>query len=149
MHRRTASIVLLSSAASWLPACGKPDDPQASLEAAVQRLQDALEAKDAGAVLDMLDPRFRAQSDTSEGMDREWARKTMTLMFLRYAQVKVIAVTRNSRVDEAGGQTGRTEAQVLVTGAQGLIPERAAPYRVELQWWREGDDWLLRDLRWE
>jgi hypothetical protein len=149
MQRRTASIALLASATLWLPACGKPDDPQAALEAAVQRLQDALEAKDADAVLDMLEPRFRAQSDTSEGMDRDWARKTMTLMFLRYAQVKVIAVTRSSRVDTAGGQTGRTEAQVLVTGAQGLIPERAAPYRVEMQWWRDGDDWLLRDLRWE
>ncbi len=145
MDRRTASIVLLSSAAIGLLACGKPDDPQDALEAAVQRLQDALEAKDADAVMDLLDPRFRAQDE----LDREWARKTMTLMFLRYAQVQVIAVTRNSRVDEAGGQTGRTEAQVLVTGAQGLIPERAAPYRLELQWWRDGDDWLLRDLRWE
>lgn len=145
MDRRTASLFVLSSAAVGLSACGKPDDPQAALEAAVQRLQDALEAKDADAVLDLLDPRFRAQDE----LDREWARKTMTLMFLRYAQVKVIAVTRSSRLDAAGGRTGRTEAQVLITGAQGLIPERAAPYRVELQWWREGDDWLLRDLRWE
>ena len=93
----------------------------------------------------MLDTRFRAQDE----YDAEWARKTMALMFLRYQQVKVIAVTRSSRVDAAGGQTGRTEAQVLVTGAQGLIPERAAPYAVQLEWWREGDDWKLRDLRWE
>jgi len=70
-------------------------------------------------------------------------------MVLRYQQVQVIAVTRSSRVDAAGGQTGRTEAQVLVTGAQGLIPERAAPYAVQLEWWREGGDWKLRDLRWE
>ncbi len=141
--------LLWAGAAAALAACGQPSDPQAALEAAVQRLQDALEAKDADAVLDLLDPRFRAQSDTSEGMDREWARKTMALMFLRYASVKVIAVTRSSRVDAAGARTGRTEAQVLITEAQGLIPERAAPYAVELQWWREGDDWKLRDLRWE
>ncbi len=129
--------------------CGQPDDPQAALDATVQRLQDALEAKDADAVLDLLDAKFRAQSGESDGLDREWARKTMALMFLRYQQVKVIAVTRSSRLDAAGGQTGRTEAQVLVTGAQGLIPERASPYAVRLEWWREGSDWKLRDLRWE
>lgn len=133
----------------WLGACSRPDDPQATLEAAVQRLQDALEAKDADAVLDLLDARFRAQSGDSDGQDREWARKTMALMFLRYRQVKVIAITRSSRVDPASDRIGRTEAQVLVTGAQGLIPERASPYALQLEWWREGEDWKLRDLRWE
>ena len=135
----------LVAGALALLGCGQPDDPQAALDATVQRLQDALEAKDTDAVLDLLDAKFRAQDD----LDREWARKTMALMFLRYQQVKVIAVTRSSRVDAAGGQTGRTEAQVLVTGAQGLIPERAAPYAVQLEWWREGGDWKLRDLRWQ
>ena len=141
MQRRGWLVV----SALALLGCGQPDDPQAALDATVQRLQDALEAKDADAVLDLLDAKFRAQDD----LDREWARKTMALMFLRYQQVQVIAVTRGSRVDAAGGQTGRTEAQVLVTGAQGLIPERAAPYAVQLEWWREGGDWKLRDLHWQ
>lgn len=145
MHRRG----WLVAGALALLGCSQPDDPQAALDATVQRLQDALEAKDADAVMDLLDAKFRAQSGESDGLDREWARKTMALMFLRYQQVKVIAVTRSSRVDAAGGQTGRTEAQVLVTGAQGLIPERASPYAVQLEWWREGGDWKLRDLRWQ
>lgn len=98
---------VLLALASGLLACGRPDDPQAALEAAVQRLQDALEARDADAVLALLDARFRAQDD----LDREWARKTMALMFLRYQQVKVIAVARSSRVDPAAGRIGRTEAQ--------------------------------------
>ncbi|MFW5332650.1 hypothetical protein [Hydrogenophaga sp. ZJX-1] len=127
-----------------LTACSK-DDPQASLEAAVQQLQDQIEARDTGAVMDLLGAKFRAQ-DT---YDADWARKTMTLMFLRYAQVKVIAVSRNSRIDPPGSPIGLTEAQVVVTGAQGLIPERVAPYAVTLEWRREGADWKLRDLRWE
>lgn len=136
---------VLLALASGLLACGRSDDPKAALEAAVQRLQDALEARDADAVLALLDARFRAQDD----LDREWARKTMALMFLRYQQVKVIAVARSSRVDPAAGRIGRTEAQVLVTGAQALIPERVTPYAVRMEWWREGEDWKLRDLRWE
>lgn len=143
LTRRVLAALLLG-AALLLAACGK-DDPQVALEATVQRLQDALEAKDADAVLDLLDPQFRAQDE----LDREWARKTMALMFLRYQNVKVIAVSSSNRVDTAGGRTGRTEAQVLITGAQGLMPERASPYALQLEWWREGDDWKLRDLRWE
>jgi hypothetical protein len=136
------------SAVALLPplaACGQRDDPQAALDAAVQRLQDAIEARDAEAVLALLDAKFRAQDD----LDREWARKTLALMFLRYQNVKVIAVSRSSRVDPAAGRIGRTEAQVLVTGAQGLIPERVSPYAIQMEWWREGADWKLRDLRWE
>lgn len=128
-----------------LLACDKPDDPQAALEAAAQRLQDALEGEQTGDVMAMLDPRFRAQDE----LDVEWARKTMALVFLRFNQVRVIAVNRQSRIDEgSGARVGRTTAQVLVTGAQGLVPERAEPYSLELVWWREGDDWKLRDLRW-
>ncbi|MDO9033480.1 MAG: hypothetical protein Q7V09_23890 [Hydrogenophaga sp.] len=127
-----------------LTACSK-DDPQVSLEAAVQQLQDQIEARDTGAVMDLLDAKFRAQDE----YDADWARKTMTLMFLRYAQVKVIAVSRNSRIDPPGSPIGLTEAQVVVTGAQGLIPERVTPYVVTLEWRLEGADWKLRDLRWE
>jgi hypothetical protein len=136
----------LCAASIALLACGRPDSPQAALEAAVQRLQAALEGKEAGDVMAMLDVRFRAQDE----LDAEWARKTMSLVFLRFKQVRVIAVNAQSRIDEgSGGRVGRTTAQVLVTGAQGLIPERAEPYSLELVWWREGDDWKLRDLRWQ
>jgi hypothetical protein len=145
LPRRTLLVSATLVGGFLLAACGKPDDPQVALEAAVQRLQDALEAKQTSDVIAMLDPRFRAQDE----LDAEWARKTMTLVFLRFNQVRVIAVNRQSRIDEGGGgRVGRTTAQVLVTGAQGLIPERAEPYALELVWWREGDDWKLRDLRW-
>lgn len=141
--RRRAWLMAVSLA---LLACGKPDDPQAALEAAVQRLQDALEARQTGDVMAMLDSRFRAQDE----LDAEWARQTMALVFLRFRQVRVIAVNRQSRIEEgSGGRVGRSTAQVLVTGAQGLVPERAEPYTLELVWWREGDDWKLRDLRWQ
>lgn len=128
----------------WLAGCGK-NDPRASLEAAVQALQDNLEAKKTGAVMDQLHPGFRA----GEGMDREWAKRTMTLMFMRYANVKIIAVTRSSRIDTGSSQVGHTEAKVVVTGAQGLIPERAEPYDIQLQWRLDGSDWKLIELHWE
>lgn len=144
MKHRTFLSSLLLALVFGLSACGQAD-PQAQLEATVQKLQDNLEAKDTSAVIDQLDASFQAQ----DGLDREWARKTMTLMFLRYASVKVIAVTRKSSIDPTAAQSGLTQAQVLVTGAQGLIPERAAPYDVRLEWRRVSDDWKLTRITWE
>lgn len=144
IRRRALLLSLPAATLGSLTACSKPD-PQIALEAAVQQLQDHLEARDSKAVLAMLDTRFRAQDEH----DAEWARKTMALMFLRYASVKVIAVTRSSRIDPPGSGIGITEAQVVFTGAQDLVPERVAPYAVQLQWALDGSDWRLRDLRWQ
>jgi hypothetical protein len=127
-----------------LTACGR-DDPQAKLEAAVQKLQTNLEAKDTSAVIEQLDPGFQAQAE----FDRDWAKKTMTLMFFRYASVKVIAVTRKSNIDPTSPKIGLTQAKVLVTGAQGLIPERAEPFDVRLEWRLVSGEWKLAVLKWE
>jgi len=101
------------------------DNPQAELEAAVQTLQDNLEAKRAGAVLEQLAADFQAQSE----FDREWAKRTMTVLFLQNANVKVVALTRSSRIN--GETSGETDAQVVLAGGQGLLPERASPYLVK------------------
>ena len=142
LSRRFALLLLLLPL--WLVGCGKTD-PQAALEAAVQKLQDNLEARKTSDVMDQLHANFQA----GEGMDREWAKRTMTLMFFRYTNIKIIAVTRSSRIDSGSSQVGHTEAKVLVTGAQGLIPERAEPYAIRLQWRLEGSDWKLIELHWE
>lgn len=136
--------VLLACVLLGLGGCAK-DDPQASLEAAVQQLQDNLEARNRSAVNGQLHARFQAQG----ALDAAWANQTMALVFLRHAQVKVIAPVRSSRVDPALSHVGFTEAQVLLTGAEGLIPDRLAPYVVDMEWRREDGDWKLLDLRWQ
>ena len=137
---------LMLAGVALVGGCSKSETPLARLEAAVVSLQEALEARDTADVMQMLDERFRAQDE----LDADWARKTMTLVFLRFAQVRVLAVSsRSSLEDGENGTLGLTEAQVLVTGAQGLIPERLEPYAVTLRWRREGDDWKLRDLYWK
>lgn len=128
-----------------LSGCGARNDPQAALEAAVQQLQDALEAKQTGAVMAQLHDDFRAR----EELDRDWAKRTMTLLFLRHQNVRVIALGKNSWIDAALSNRGHTEAQVGLSGAEGLIPDSARHYSVKLEWWLEGDEWKLARLDWE
>jgi uncharacterized membrane protein YccC len=128
-----------------LTGCSERDDPQAALEAAVQRLQDNLEAKDKAAVLEQLHPQFFAQQQH----DREWARRTMALLFLRHKQVRVLPVSQDSYLDSTYSEKGHTEARLALSGADGLIPDSARYYAVKLEWWRDDGEWRLARLNWQ
>lgn len=122
-----------------------PSDPQAALEAAVQQLQDNLEAKNTGDVMEQLHPQFSAQQQ----YDRTWAQRTMAMLFLRHKQVRVIAIGTSSEVDPTYSEKGHTRAEVAMTGAEGLIPDSARHYSVKLEWWLEDGEWKLARLDWE
>lgn len=122
-----------------------PSDPQAALEAAVQQLQDNIEAKRNDEVLDQLHPQFSAQQQ----YDREWARRTMALLFLRHKQVRVLAIGTSSEIDPTYSDKGHTRTELALTGAEGLIPDSARHYSVTLEWWQEEGEWKLARLNWE
>ena len=135
---------LLALGAALLAACGK-GDPQARLEAAAKALQAAIEARHTGDAMDLLDEHFQG----SGNLDRDGTRRLLTATFLRYQNIRVMAMSSSHRVDPQTPTLGVSEAQVLVTGAQGLVPERAEPYKVRLEWRLVGGDWKLADLRWD
>ncbi|TWI54148.1 hypothetical protein IQ22_02010 [Pseudomonas duriflava] len=130
---------------SFLFLSGCQDDPQAALDKAVEQLQANLEAKKTSAVFDQLHPQFLAQQMN----DRQWARQTMTGLFLRYRQIKILAFSKNSQLDPTYTNKGYTDADVGLAGAEGLIPDAARHYRVRMEWWREGGDWKLARLDWQ
>lgn len=125
--------------------CAAQDDPQATLEMAVQQLQDNLQAKKAAAVLEQLHGEFLAQQTN----DRDWAKRTMTLLFLRHNNVKVLALSKDSRIDTTYRDKGYTDAQVALTGAEGLIPDSAQHVSVRLEWWQDDGEWKLARLEWD
>jgi len=86
-RRRAVLAMLVASAA--LAACGK-DDPQAKLEAAARALQAAIEARDIGDVMDLLDEHFQG----SGNLDRDGTRRMLTATFLRFQNIKLIAMSR-------------------------------------------------------
>jgi hypothetical protein len=67
-----ARLWIFALALTLIAGCS-PSNPQAALEAAVQQLQDNLEAKRSSAVLEQLHPEFRAQQQ----YDSQWAKRTM------------------------------------------------------------------------
>ena len=127
-----------------LAACGR-SGPEERLREAAQALQAAIEARDTGDVMDLLDTHFRGSGQ----LEPDSARRLLTATFLRYPQIRVVALAPSVRIDPQAPTLGVIEAQVVVTGAQGLVPERVEPYRVRTEWRLVDGDWKLADLRWE
>lgn len=127
-----------------LGGCGAKDTPQAALEAAVQQLQDNLSAKKNNAVFEQLHPQFQAKGE----FGREWAQRTMLLLFMQHKNVEVLALSKVSAINDTYREKGHTEAQVALIGAESLIPDSARHFVVEMEWWLEGDEWKLARLNW-
>lgn len=140
--RRIPLIFLLLFVA--LAGCSR-DDPQAALEKAARQLQAGLEEKNASAVLALLHSEFHS----GETQDRAWAERSMRLAFLRHRNIRIIALRHSSRLDSSYADRGYTEAEVSMSGAEGLIPQRAGHSSVKLEWWREDDQWRLARLSWD
>ena len=136
-----AATVVLSL---LLVGCGR-QDAQAALEAAAKSLQTSMEDKDIREMVSLIHPQFTA----NEGLDRDWAKRTATLMFLRHRNVQVIALNNRSWIDPTYPDKGYSEAQVALTGAEGLLPQRVGHYSIQLEWWRTDGEWQLARLRWE
>ncbi len=128
-----------------LVGCSK-SDPQAKLDQAADELQAALEAKDTSRVLDMLHEHFTAQSPSN---DKEWARRTMAAMFLSFKNIKIVAVNVQNRIDEKLPVRATSQGEVMVMGAEGLIPDSASRYRVEIEWREEGGEWKVIHIKWQ
>ena len=54
-----------------------------------------------------------------------------------------------TKLDPTFHDKGYTQAQIALTGAEGLIPDSAAQYQVKLEWWLHDGEWQLARLDWE
>lgn len=136
--------MLLALATTSLIACSSTT-PEDALNEAAKQLQNSLEDKQASAVVKQLHDDFQAQ----QRYDKQAVHQQMLGLFLRYRNVNIIVLNRQCQLDRGFNYRGQCTAQVTVTGAQGLIPERLDYYQVSSQWELSGDDWLLHSLDWQ
>ena len=142
--RRLVRNSLFVLGALAMAACSSTS-PEDALNEAAERLQASLQSRQAGAVARQLHDDFLAQ----QHYNRQAVRQQMLGLFMRYKSVNILVVNRQCQLDTGFNYRGQCTAQVAVTGAQGLIPERLEYYRVSSEWeWVEGE-WLLHRLDWE
>jgi hypothetical protein len=123
----------------------RDEPPLHALEQAGRLLQQNLEQKNRTAVLAQLHPQFLAQGQ----QDRQWADQTLRLLFLRHRHIRILVLGHSSQLDPQLSDRGHSSAEVTLTGAEGLLPDSARHYRVQLEWWFEQGRWQLARLRWQ
>lgn len=141
MLLRSCALFILSLS---LLACNSPS-PADALDAAAQHLQDNLSNKHSSAVAKQLHQDFSAEQQ----MDKKAAQQRMLQLFLRFKNVNILVINRSCQLDNSYHDRGHCSAQVAISGAQGLIPERADYYKVKSQWQLNGKDWQLLELHWD
>ena len=124
-------------------ACSR-SDPEQAVRAQVEALQQAIDARDAGAVEDLLAEDFVG----NEGMDRRGARQLAVAVFLRHRDVgaKVGPVS----VELRGETDALARFSVLATGGSGgLLPDSGQLYQVETGWRLVDGEWKLLSASWK
>lgn len=141
-NARLCARVLACLLIGVMAACSRTP-PEQAVRQQLEALQSAIDARDAGAVHDLLANDFIGNG----GMDRRGARQLAVAVFLRHRDVgaRMGPVTVELRSD--------TEAtasfSVLATGGDGgLVPGNGQVFDVETGWRLLDGDWRLLNARW-
>jgi len=127
--------------ATTFAGCAK-GDPERALRESVTALQVAVDARDAGAIEDLLAGDFVGP----EGLDRQGARRMAQLVFLRHQNVSATLGPLGVSMQDDHATVRFTA--VLTGGAGGLLPETGQLYEVETGWRLLEGDWKLTSAKW-
>lgn len=126
-----------------LPGCAEQGSVEEQVTAAINRMESAIED---GQVLEAM----ALVADDFQGQQGQLLRKDLfgliTLQRNRFREVGIQRLPLT--VSSDGGNFAGASFQVLLTGGQGLLPERGRLLAVDSTWLREGDDWLLWRADW-
>jgi len=128
----------------WLAGCGGPSEgPEAALRSWVAQGHEFAEAKDRSGLVDMISPAYV----DARGNDRDDIGDMFRLYFLRVHTVALI--TRIEELNVFGDDAGEVVLTVGMAGTHdGTFGFSADAYRFEMEFERDGNEWLLTSARW-
>jgi len=140
-------IVMLM--AVFCVACARTP-PEEAIHEAVAAIQTALAEHDNRGVRAHLATGFQGgPADAPTQLDPGGVQRLLAGYFLRYPNIGVV-VTGLTVTPLAHDPTQAwSEASVLLTGAEGLIPDTGRIYTVRGLWRQAEGDWQLAELSWE
>ena len=143
-NRNLGRYLAAGFAVLLLAACGDPpEEPEAALRAWVAKGHELAEAKERGALVDMISSGYT----DARGNDRDDINDLFRLYFLRVNNVALI--TKIEELAVYDGTAGRVVLTVGMAGTHdGTFGFSADAYRFDMEFERDSDDWLLTSARW-
>lgn len=137
------AIALMAITLFAFAACSR-DTPEQAVRQQVVAMQAAIDARDAGAVDDLLATDFVG----NEGMDRRGAKRLAAAVFLRHRAIN--AKVGPVSVELRGEADAIARFSVLASGGSGdLLPDSGQVYQVETGWRLVNGEWKLLNASWK
>ena len=127
-----------------LASCGT-SDPEAAIRANIASMQEAVEAKESGEAVKYMAEHFTGVS----GIDKRGIQRLLVWQFMQHKSINVAITHLDIAVNEYNPVTARMEAVVIVTGAEGLLPQNGELINVTGDWELHEGEWLLVSAQWE
>lgn len=144
---KLALVMLLLSACALVACSKKPQTPEAQIRAAVARIEKAAEARDVGAIVDFVSPRYK----DARGNDKQLIASALTMHYMRKGNRHALTVVRDIRLDGGGAADVEVLAALAATPIEGLDALeslRADLIRFQIRFEREGEDWKVLRADW-
>lgn len=128
----------------WLAGCGGPSEgPEAALRAWVAQGQELAEDKNRRGLVNMISPDYV----DARGNSRDDISDLFRIYFLRTQTVALI--TKIDELNIFGDDAGEVLLTVGMAGTnEGTFGFSADAYKFEMEFERDGNDWLLTSARW-
>lgn len=144
--KRMLAVVLV---ALLTTACERPA-PETGIREAIAGIEQALGARDNAGVRAHLTDDFRGgPTEAANSLDPREAQRMLAGYFLRYRNIGVVVTAISVELLPHDPDQAWSKATVLLTGAEGLIPETGRAYSVRGLWQYRDGAWRLAQLGWE
>lgn len=137
------TTVLLSTV-FFLTACGERDD-EAQIAETIADIQEAVEQKDFYAIEKYLAGGFTANGQ----MDSEEVGRLLKFYSLRHKKLSVTIVGSTTALHAHLPDRADSVISVIVTGSSGLLPADGSIRKVDVEWLKTSDDWLVLKAGWQ
>lgn len=135
---RIAAALLLVAA---MAACARPQ-PEEALRQALDGIQAAIEARDAGELSEHLSDDFIGPG----GLDRDGARRLAALHFMRHGDVGVLPGPLDIELQD---DHARVRFSAVLSGGSGrLLPDSAQAWQVDTGWRLVDGEWRMSSADW-
>lgn len=141
-YRHTMRFVIHAGFALTLAACARPPD-EVRIRDAIEAMQKAAEARNAGGVTDYIGDDFTGQAGE---VNREGFARILKLEFLRKDGISVALGPISVDID--GDRAIAKFEMTLGDSTQRWLPSGTETYAVVSGWRREGSQWICYNASW-
>lgn len=119
--------------------------PEEAIRDNIATIQQAVEGKDTGEVLDFLTEQFLGNGQ----LDKQGLKRLMLGYYLRHRKINIVVTRMDIEVSPYDPYSAKMQGVVVLTGTDRLLPQDGRIVNVSGEWQKYGDDWLLARLNWE